>query len=553
MRITDHIDLFYPSGDAKRYAVGLRKKVRESGTRFAEDLQLENIKRLITFTGSERFMTLAEELSDDIETIQYRLDCLEDFLNNPDLAQTFRKIIAELSGRRPNLDEESDDNIDSFYDIKDKMDELSFFLGSIEEINKIYKRIGHSVKSAAMKELFEFFGSLPRREEFITISRSLSELNETFAKTIRSVKIGVNFDGNMIPDSAGIIEVSYDKIYPKGNILERMVFGDTKGKEKFTGEEHLNSLTHRTPVDIDTALFRELSDYTRDYAKRIAAALRSYRTSFFTDISELEQQLDYYEGAAAFIKSVQSRGLPMCRPKLLPPEQRCMKLKGTFDLSFYKQLVGEDARAMLSERIITNDIELNDSTRFYMVTGANNGGKTTFARAVGLCQVMAQAGLYVPAESAEIALCDNIFTHFPRDEQVGIDTSRFTTEIKDLKAIACHMTDRSMVILNESLQSTTPEECMKIAEIHLELVAAAGTRGLYVTHLTGLYPKLGELNDKGYPTKFGSLVSVAGEDEKRLYKIVPQPPSGESLAFSIYRQFGATLDDIRHGEGYGQA
>lgn len=545
MRITDHIDLFYPDSEAKRLAAERRKTIRESGTMFAEDLQLENIKRLITLAGSERFMALAEELSDDINTIEYRLDCLEDFLNNPDLAQTFRRVITELSGRRPDMDQESDENIDAFYDIKDKMDQLSFFLSSVDEINKIYKRIGRSVRSAAMKGLFEFFGSLPQSEEFIVIARNLSELKAAFSKTIRSVKIGVNFDSNMIPDSAGIIEVSYDNIYPKGNVFERLVFGTSADKEHFSGEEHLNSLTHRTPVDIDTALFRELSDYTHDYAKRIAAALRSYRTSFFTDISELEQQLDYYEGAAAFIKSVQARGLPMCRPKLMPPENRRMSLRATFDLCFYKQLVGEDARSRLSDKIVTNDIELNDHARFYMVTGANNGGKTTFARAVGLCQVMAQAGLYVPAESAEISLCDNLFTHFPRDEKLGIDTSRFTTEIKDLKAIACRMTDRSMVILNESLQSTTPEECMKIAEIHLELLAAAGVRGMYVTHLTGLYRKLGELNEKAYPTRLGSLVSVADSGEKRLYKILPQPPSGESLAFSIYRQFGATLDDIR--------
>ena len=551
MRITDHIDLFYPSGDAKRYAAERRRKIRESGTRFAEDLQLDIIKKIVCLSGSERFIALAEELSDDIETIQYRIDCLEDFLNNPDLAQSFHRIFSEFSERRS--DDEEADEVDSFYDIKDKMDELSGFLGTIDEINKLYKRTGRSIRSKAVRGLFDFFAELPEKEEYKSISESLDELNKTFSKTIRSVKIGVNFVGNMIPDSAGIIEVSYDKIFPKGNILERMVFGDTKGKEKFSGEEHLNSLTHRTPVDIDTALFRELSEYTREYADRIAAALKNYRLSFFSDLSELIRQLDFYDSAAAFVKSVRSRGLPMCRPKLLPYDQRSMKLKGTFDLSFYRQLAGEDRRALLSERIVTNDIELDDKARFYMVTGANNGGKTTFARAVGLCQVMAQAGLYVPAESAEIALCDNIFTHFPRDEQVGIDTSRFTTEIKDLKAIACRMTDRSMVILNESLQSTTPEECMEIAKIHLELIAAAGVRGLYVTHLTGLYRYLSELNDKGYKTSCDSLVSVTDESSKRLYKIVRQPPSGESLALSIYHRFGATLDDIRHGDSNGQA
>lgn len=546
MRITDHIDLFYPDSEAKSRAAERRKAIRDSGTIFIKDLQLDSIKRLISLDGSERFIALAEELSDDIPTIEYRLDCLEDFLNNPELSENFRRIIAELSGRRPDLDEQSDDKIDSFYEINDKMDELTFFIGTIDKINKLYKRIGHSIKSAAIKGLFEFFEKLPQSEDFVNISKNLAELREVFSKTIRSVKIGVNFDSNMIPDSAGLIEVSHQRIYPKGNIIERIVFKANADQEQFSGEEHLNSVTHRTPVDIDTALFRELSDYTKEYAKRIAAALKSYRTGYFSDINELEHQLDYYVSAASFIKSVQSRGMPMCRPKLMPKESRSMNVKGIYDLSFYRQLVSEDALAVLSDKIVLNDIELGDSVRFYMVTGANNGGKTTFARAVGLCQVLAQAGMYVPAKSAEISLCDNILTHFPRDEKLGIDTSRFTTEIKDLKDIVKKMTRYSMVILNESLQSTTPEECLKIAEIHLELIAAAGVRGLYVTHLTGLYNSLAELNAKGYPTKLGSLVSAADENgEKRLYKMLVQPPSGESLAFSIYRRFGATLADVK--------
>lgn len=551
MRITDHIDLFYPDGMAKSYASERRKAIRNSGSMFINDLQLDNLKRLITLVGSEQFMLLAEEFSDDIPTIEYRLDCLEDFLNNPELAQTFRPIISELSGRR--LDKEMEDNdVNAFYEIKDRMDEMSSFLDSIRAINKVYKRIQHSLRSTAMKNLFDFFANLPESEEFKNISDNLSELKDTFSKTIRSVKIGINFDGNMIPDSAGIIEISHDKIYPKGNIIERIVFGTFADKEKFSGEEHLNSLTRRTPVNIDTALFRELSDYTKEFAKRVVSALDSYRTSFFTDISELEQQLNYYEGAAAFIQSVRVRGMPMCRPKLLPKNHRSLKLKGIYDLNFYRQLVGEDARAILSDKIVTNDIDMDNSARFYMITGANNGGKTTFARAVGLCQVMAQAGLYVPAESAEIAICDNLFTHFPRDEIIGIDTSRFTMEIKELKSIVKNMSCYSMVILNESLQSTTPEDCMSIASIHLELIATAGVRGLYVTHLTGLYDKLADINAKDLPTKLDSLVSLADkEDGKRLYKILRQPCSGESLAFSIYRKFGATFDDIKHGEGNG--
>ncbi|SFD40563.1 hypothetical protein SAMN02910406_03828 [Ruminococcus albus] len=85
MRITDHIDLFYPDGMAKSYASERRKAIRNSGSMFINDLQLDNLKLLITLVGSEQFMLLAEEFSDDIPTIEYRLDCLENFLNNPEL------------------------------------------------------------------------------------------------------------------------------------------------------------------------------------------------------------------------------------------------------------------------------------------------------------------------------------------------------------------------------------------------------------------------------------------------------------------------------------
>ena len=540
MRITDHIDLFYPSGDAKRYAAERRRKIRESGTRFAEDLQLDIIKKIVCLSGSERFIALAEELSDDIETIQYRLDCLEDFLNNPDLAQSFHRIFSEFSERRS--DDEEADEVDSFYDIKDKMDELSGFLGTIEEINKLYKRTGRSIRSKAVRGLFDFFAELPEKEEYKSISESLDELNKTFSKTIRSVKIGVNFVGNMIPDSAGIIEVSYDKIYPKGNILERMVFGDTKGKEKFSGEEHLNSLTHRTPVDIDTALFRELSEYTREYADRIAAALKNYRLSFFSDLSELIRQLDFYDSAAAFVKSVRSRGLPMCRPKLLPYDQRSMKLKGTFDFSFYRQLAGEDRRALLSERIVTNDIELDDKARFYMVTGANNGGKTTFVRAVGVCQILAQAGFFVPAEECEISVCDCIYTHFPKEEQKGIDSSKFTSEIKQFKTIIDNITENSLLLMNESIQSTTPTECVDIASRLVELFAGKGVRGIFATHLIDLAMKVDELNKKAVcGSVLNSIVSTVDENGERSYVIKEGKPMKNSFAENVLREFGIKL------------
>ena len=67
--------------------------------------------------------------------------------------------------------------------------------------------------------------------------------------------------------------------------------------------------------------------------------------------------------------------MKMCRPKFLPSEKRVTRLKNVFDLNFYRQLVTQNPQEILTEKIVANDIDMSDYARFYMVTGANNGGK----------------------------------------------------------------------------------------------------------------------------------------------------------------------------------
>ena len=110
-----------------------------------------------------------------------------------------------------------------------------------------------------------------------------------------------------------------------------------------------------------------------------------------------------------------------------------MNAKGVFDLSFYIQMVGSDPMGSLKGKIITNDCRFDDDGRFFVLTGANNGGKTTYTRAIGIIQVFAQAGIYVPCTECEISPVDFIYTHFPKEEEVGLNTSRFTQECKQFK------------------------------------------------------------------------------------------------------------------------
>ncbi len=544
MKITDKVNLFYPNAEKQKYAYDRRMALTDYPCDYIENLEASRVALMLLPQNPDRVLSLMLELNDDVETLDYRLDCLEDFIRQPKLSDTFRKIIKKLSDNNKDL-ETGESAPNSFMELKLRMDELQVYLDCIDEINFFYTKTRNTIRSKAMTNLFEFFAALPETEEFTTVKDNLSQLREIFSKTIRSVKVGINFTHDMTPDVCGILEVSQKKIYPKGNVLDRLIFKTYQGYDQFDGTQRVNSATRNQPSDMDTALFKELDKYTKDFTRRIANAIKSYRELFFTDIYELEHQLDFFDGAVSFINYVRSRGLEMVRPELLPKSERRLSLSNAFDLCFFRQSAMADFKKHGDEIIIRNGIDMTDE-RFYLITGANNGGKTTFARGVGLCQLLAQIGMYVPADSAEMSVADFIFTHFPKEEEVGIDSSRFTTEIKQLKDICDRITPYSMVIMNESIQSTTPDECVEIAAIHLEIMATVGVRGMYVTHLNGLYGRAEDINKKGYPSVVGSLVSaVDAETGERLYKIEKRPPSSGSMAYSIYDRYGAKLDDIK--------
>ena len=78
----------------------------------------------------------------------------------------------------------------------------------------------------------------------------------------------------------------------------------------------------------------------------------------------------------------------------------------------------------LRDQIVTNEVNIGEAGRIFILTGPNQGGKTVYTQGVGLAQVMFQAGLYVPAQSARISPVDGIYTHFTTLEKTGEGTGR---------------------------------------------------------------------------------------------------------------------------------
>ena len=137
---------------------------------------------------------------------------------------------------------------------------------------------------------------------------------------------------------------------------------------------------------------------------------------------------------------------------------------------------------------------MDDDGRIGILTGPNQGGKTTYTQMVGLCQLLAQTGLWVPAAQARLSPVDNIYTHYPVEEQLAKGTGRFGEEAQRLSQIFARGTRHSLILLNESLASTNPGESLYIAQDIVRILRRLGARAIFATHLHELAADVAALN-----------------------------------------------------------
>ena len=229
---------------------------------------------------------------------------------------------------------------------------------------------------------------------------------------------------------------------------------------------------------------------------------------------------------------------------LIVPDIRPMEERAFAATALYNPCVA----LKIDEEIVSNDLvfDKESGAMIYVLTGPNRGGKSVVTCAVGLAQAMTQLGLFVPAKSAEISISDGIFTHFPTGADDTIDKGRLGEECARLRDIFEAVTDKSLVLLDESLSSTGSFEASYIAAEVLAGLSRVGCRCLFSTHLHELASKIDEINERTAPDGGNRIDTlVAGMEEgKRSFKIVRAKPDGKSYARDIADKYGLSYESI---------
>ncbi len=209
--------------------------------------------------------------------------------------------------------------------------------------------------------------------------------------------------------------------------------------------------------------------------------------SFF---SNLRYELAFYVGCLNLFSALTRKGEPICFPNPLPKGGPSFVAKDLYDPSLSLRL---------SDRCVGNCVNA-DGMPLVMITGVNQGGKSTLVRSVGIAQLMMQAGMFVAASDFSADIRDALFTHFKREEDKEMESGKFEEELVRMSAIVDQLTPGATVILNESFSSTNEREGSEIGRQLVTAMLDSGVKVFFVTHFFDLATSF--YNDDSRPALF---------------------------------------------------
>jgi len=478
-------------------------------TSFVKDLGLEALLGSVPFY-SEDTRSLARkviaEMGSDMNTVQYRLDALQDLMSIGSLLDAVQSAVGRLN-------------------------EMGHWLGGFNDepnlangirLLRVYRDFISSppdlsqARSKALKEVESYLAAVRTSDEFTGLCGFLDTVG-----SLGGVVFRVSLDNDGLPAKMTAMELVQRDPQDRSGILA--FFERILGRRKF--EESL-----RTSSGLNEAgrIFRGFID------RQFVPIVRSYVDQIREVISLLEP-LAFYAGFAEYFADLKGEGFDICRPKLLPVEERRMTAKNARNPLL---AMGKHD----GQRVVPNDVSHSAEQNMFVITGPNNGGKTTFVRTVGLIQLMSQKGLFVTAESAEVSFVDGIYAHFVTPDDITKGEGRYRNELIRVKEIFEAATPYSLVILDEPCGGTSYEEGCRQSLVVLDGIHKLGPATYFTTHM---HP-VAEAVDKGrYPAARNLSVECRydGKKIKYTYK-VKAGASDRSYGEEIAKDIGLMPEKI---------
>jgi hypothetical protein len=263
------------------------------------------------------------------------------------------------------------------------------------------------------------------------------------------------------------------------------------------------------------------------------AQFRDHHPAYLAElVTTFDREIQFYCAVLQFRDRLNAAGLRFCLPRILA-DSKALTARGLFDIALADKLLSGKLPATAK----VNDVELSGAERAIVVTGPNQGGKTTFARSIGQLYHWAALGAPVPGVLVRIRLCDKLFSHFEREENLDTLSGKLEDDLRRVHDIVTHATADSVVVMNESFSSTSLEDARRLGTAVLSSLLALDIRCVYVTFVD----ELSRLNE----ATVSMVATVDPHDPAvRTFHVVRRRADGLAYAAALAEQHGLTYERI---------
>jgi hypothetical protein len=444
----------------------LEQKLPWNADALTQDLELTTLFNAMA--GGDKFLfevarsAALSALCTDVDAVIYRQEILKDCLKRPFVIRG----LFNLAIRAIQIGKEHSWGRSSRYPdaiLRSSVDTLEGLILVLRELRNIAEVHADEFESKGLRRLSAMVKTELNDEYFITLRDHLQRLKFRDGVLI-SAKLGKGNKG---------INYILRRLEPgKWAWLKRIVPEEiwTFVGQFFPEKGPAYSFTLHPRDDSGARALSELKERGIHLVANALAQSADHVVDFF---KMLRTELAFYIGCLNLSEHPGRKQEPICFPAPSVSSERTHLCEGLYDLCLAltkgQTIVGNALHAVGKELVI--------------ITGANSGGKSTFLRSVGLAQIMMQCGMFVGAESMSANLCEGIFTHYKREEDVTMESGKLDEELSRMSEIANRMVPNSMLLFNESFTATNEREGSEIAAQIVSALSEKRMKMFFVTHL----------------------------------------------------------------------
>jgi DNA mismatch repair ATPase MutS len=433
----------------------LKGRLPSNDQALTQDLELNTLFHAMAL-GDEFLFDVAKKavlsgLNNDVNTIVYRQDILKDCLKNPSTVREIYDIAVEAIEREKKV------YFGYWFSkypsaiLSRSIEVLQIFVGMLKKLKNSADEHADKFESEGFTTFFAMLKRELDEEYFASIQNHLRELKFREGVLISALlgkgNKGINY----------VLRKSHDK---KQSWIER-IFAKKPPVYTFTVPPR------------DENGFRALSELKDRGTNLVANALAQSTDHVLSFFTMLRTELAFYFGCLNLHEQLAQMGEPTSFPVPVAIRERRHSLQELYDVCL---------ALTMKQKIVGNDVNA-DGNNLVIITGANQGGKSTFLRSIGLAQLMMQCGMFVPAESFSSNICDGLFTHYKREEDTSMKSGKLDEELSRMNDIVDKITPNSMVLFNESFAATNEREGSEIARQIVSALLEKRLKVFFVTHL----------------------------------------------------------------------